>query len=87
MSATRLTNEQLRALARKGAPYRLAELATEQAQIRAQFPELFGRRAEAEEARPARKPMSKAARSAASARMRKYWAERRKAEKAKGGAR
>ena len=93
-----LDQEQLRRLARLGAVSRLEQIRAEEEAIRAEFPELFGgggtrgrrgrgRPAAAEqESRPARRrrrrPMSAAARKAVSERMRKYWADRRKA---KGG--
>jgi Micro-tubular organiser Mto1 C-term Mto2-binding region len=80
-----LNPEQLRRLARLGAIARLEQLKQEEAAIRAEFPELFGRgrrAAVAEAAKPGRRrrPMSSAARKAVSVRMRKYWAERRKAK-------
>ena len=84
-----LNQEQLRRLARLGATARLAELRQEEAAIRAEFPELFGRGrkvaakgdgAAAAGARRQRRAMSAAARKAVSERMRKYWAERRKAK-------
>jgi hypothetical protein len=82
-----LNPEQLRRLARLGAVARLEQLREEEAAIRAEFPELFGgRRANGRAARKkARKrtrrghPMTAAQRKAVSERMRKYWAERRKA--------
>ena len=85
-----LSQEQLRRLARLGAMARLEQLRQEEAAIRGEFPELFGggRRAEAADGqvrrgrRRGRRAMSAAARRAVSVRMRKYWAERRKA---KGG--
>lgn len=88
-----LNQEQLRRLARLGAMARLEQLRQEEAAIRAEFPELFGRgaRGAAGAGGGARKQkrkrrrggnMSAAARKAVSERMRKYWAERRKA---KGG--
>jgi hypothetical protein len=85
-----LNPEQLRRLARLGAVARLEQLQQEEAAIRSEFPELFGRgrRAAAVVAaeKPARgrkrarnrKPMTAAQRKAVSERMRKYWAERRK---------
>lgn len=77
MSATtKLTDAQLRRLALRGAPYRLAELAREEQAIRAAFPELFT------EGRP-RKQMSADARKAVSERMRKYWRDRRKGGESK----
>jgi hypothetical protein len=86
-----LNTEQLRRLARLGAVARLEQLREEEAAIRAEFPELFGRgRRGAQttglrepQARPRRrrKPMSAAQKKAVSERMRKYWAERRKAKK------
>jgi hypothetical protein len=85
-----LNTEQLRRLARLGAVARLEQLRQEEAAIRAEFPELFGSRRSARSARPAdgqatggRKPMSAAQRRAVSIRMRKYWAERRKAKAAR----
>ena len=80
-----LNTEQLRRLARLGAIARLEQLKQEEAAIRAEFPELFGRGRRAgvaEVAKPGRRRrrMSSAARKAVSERMRKYWAERRKAK-------
>jgi hypothetical protein len=80
-----LSTEQLRRLARLGAIARLEQLKQEEAAIRAEFPELFGRGRRAgvaEVAKPGRRrrQMSSAARKAVSVRMRKYWAERRKAK-------
>jgi hypothetical protein len=81
-----LNTEQLRRLARLGAIARLEQLKQEEADIRAEFPELFGRgrrAASVDVARPARRgrrKMSAAGRKAVSERMRKYWAERRKAK-------
>jgi hypothetical protein len=82
-----LNTEQLRRLARLGAIARLEQLKQEEAAIRAEFPELFGRGRRSEAAgaaKPAgrrrRKKMSAAARKAVSARMLKYWAERRKSK-------
>ena len=90
-----LNREQLRRLARLGAIARLAQLREEEAAIRAEFPELFGRAqravGKAEASAPAAVPsrrrprMSAAARKAVSERMRKYWAERRKAKAGKAG--
>ncbi|MGE3404034.1 MAG: hypothetical protein AB7K63_15695 [Vicinamibacterales bacterium] len=85
-----LSQEQLRRLARLGAVARLEQLRQEEAAIRAEFPELFGRgRGAAAAASPAagkdgggtrrRRRMSADMRKAVSERMRKYWAERRKA--------
>ena len=87
-----LNAEQIRRLARLGAMARLEQLRAEEAAIRAEFPELFGRGARRgngadEAAVPARRrrrvAMSPAARKAVSERMRKYWAERRKTKGAK----
>jgi hypothetical protein len=81
-----LSQEQLRRLARLGAIARLEQLRQEEAAIRSEFPELFGRgrRAQTSDGRTARRTrrraMSPAARKAVSERMRKYWAERRKAK-------
>jgi hypothetical protein len=80
-----LSQEQLRRLARLGAIARLEQLRQEEAAIRSEFPELFGRgrREQVSDGRTARRTrrraMSRAARKAVSERMRKYWAERRKA--------
>lgn len=90
----KLNHEQLRRLARLGAIARLEQLRQEEAAIRSEFPELFGRgRREnrtAEASAPAagtvrrrRRPMTAAARKAVSERMRKYWAERRKSKAGK----
>ena len=82
-----LNTEQLRRLARLGAIARLEQLKQEEAAIRAEFPELFGRGRRAavvDVAKPGRRSgrrkMSSEARKAVSVRMRKYWAERRKAK-------
>jgi hypothetical protein len=80
-----LNRQQLRQLAVKGAMTRLQELQNEEAAIRQAFPEL-GRKSPAALA-PAptrrRSRMSRAARKAVSERMKRYWAERRKAKAAK----
>ena len=78
-----LSQEQLRRLARLGATARLEQLRQEEAAIRAEFPELFGRRRKGADGSAAgagrrRRGMSVAARKLVSERMRKYWAERRK---------
>jgi hypothetical protein len=98
-----LSPDQLRRLARLGAVARLEQLRAEEAAIRGEFPELFGRGrrgAEMDGTRPGtgsaeraqkteaggsgrRRRMSAAARRAVSQRMRKYWAERRKAKAGK----
>jgi hypothetical protein len=87
-----LNAEQLRRLARLGAMARLEQIREEEAGIRAEFPELFGRgsrpgaappRASAAGGRRKRPAMSAASRKAVSERMRKYWAERRKAKGSK----
>jgi hypothetical protein len=87
-----LSQEQLRRLARLGAVARLEQLRAEEAAIRSEFPELFGRgrREDAAATAPAatgprrrRRKMSAAARKVVSERMRKYWAERRKGKAAK----
>lgn len=83
-----LSKDQLRRLAAMGAQARLEELRGEEAAIRQAFPEL-GRKASSgavtEAAPPAakRSRMSPAARRAVSERMKRYWAERRKAKAAK----
>jgi hypothetical protein len=89
-----LNREQLRRLARLGAIARLEQLQQEQAAIRSEFPELFGRGRREDGAaasapaagkprRRRRQPMSADGRKAVSERMRKYWAERRKAKAGK----
>ena len=91
-----LNAEQLRRLARLGAMSRLEQIRAEEAAIRAEFPELFGRGSRRDEAgedaapapsakgrRRGRSKMSPAARKAVSERMRKYWAERRKTKGSK----
>jgi hypothetical protein len=87
-----LNQEQLRRLARLGAVARLEQLRQEEAAIRQEFPELFGRgrRAQATASptpssgsRRRTRSMSAANRKAVSERMRKYWAERRKAKAGK----
>ncbi len=90
-----LSQDQLRRLARLGATARLEQLRQEEAAIRAEFPDLFGRRRHASSdaagagqaggsaTRRRRAAMSAAGRKAVSERMRKYWAERRKAKAAK----
>jgi hypothetical protein len=94
-----LNRDQLQRLARLGAQARLEELRREEAAIRAAFPDLSGRGGrgrgrKASAAEPAaaptvrrrrRRSMSPAARKAVSDRMRKYWAERRKAKGSKSG--
>jgi hypothetical protein len=85
-----LTQDQLRRLARLGAVARLEQLRQEEAAIRAEFPELFGRGRQGAASKPTesktsaparrRSRMSAAARKAVSERMRKYWAERRKSK-------
>ena len=80
-----LNQDQLRRLARLGAVARLEQLREEEAAIRAEFPELFGGRRgnghvkDAGVRKRRRKAMSAAQRKEVSERMRKYWAERRKA--------
>lgn len=89
-----MSRDELQRLARMGAKSRLEELRREEASIRRAFPELFrgrGRQAAATDAsagtrgrgRRRRGRMSAAARKAVSARMKKYWAARRKAKAAK----
>lgn len=85
-----LNRDQLQRLARLGAQARLVELRQEEAAIRAAFPDLFGGRGRGRKAAAAapagrrrRRGMSAAGRKAVSERMRKYWADRRKAKSAK----
>jgi hypothetical protein len=89
-----LDREQLRRLARLGAIARLAQLREEEVAIRSEFPELFGRgrREGGASAAPApaagtrrRRTMSADARRKVSERMRKFWAERRRAKAGKAG--
>ena len=80
-----LTREELQRLARLGAKSRLEELRREEASIHRAFPDLFagarGRRSNGTGASgKRRRRMSAAARKAVSARMKKYWAARRKAD-------
>lgn len=94
--ASELTRDDLKRFARLGAIRRLEELRREEAAIRSAFPELFrGGRAssapaaanagnQAPAARRRRPKMSAAARRAVSERMKKYWAERRKAKATRG---
>lgn len=91
-----LSQDQLRRLARLGAKARLEELRQEEAAIRAEFPDLFGRGPKqaagargsgqasgGRRRRRRRQAMSPAQRKLVSERMRKYWAERRKAKAGK----
>lgn len=77
----------LKSYARRGAEVRLAELNAEIHAIYAAFPELRrgSQASRGKSARPQRRRrrrgMSAAQRSAVSARMKKYWAARRKAKK------
>jgi hypothetical protein len=77
-----LTMDRLRELARAGAEVTIARLRAEIRAIEQTFPELANprkrRRVMARAAKRSRE-MSAAARRAASKRMKKYWAERRKA--------
>ena len=81
-----LSRDVLQQLARLGARARLAELRSEEAAIRHAFPDLFGGRGRQSSEggvtrrRRRRGGMSAAARKAVSARMKKYWAARRKAK-------
>jgi hypothetical protein len=84
---TKLTAGRLRELARAGAEVTLKRLRAEIIAIERTFPELalprgrrVVRRAVSEATRRTRR-MSAAARKAVSLRMRKYWAERKKAQK------
>ena len=76
-----LSREQLRRLARLGAQARLEELRAEEAAIRQAFPDVAGGPAvPGGGPRRRRSRMSAAARKAVSERMKKYWADRRKAK-------
>jgi hypothetical protein len=84
---TRLSAERLREWARAGAEATLKQLRAEIIAIERTFPELAlpkTRRAVRRSVKTARRrarAMSAAARKAVSERMKKYWAERRKAQK------
>jgi hypothetical protein len=75
----------LRAFALVGARARLDEIRKEEAALRSEFPELFRKGTSAASAaaspRRGRKAMTAAQKRAVSDRMKKYWADRRKAEK------
>jgi hypothetical protein len=75
-----LNRDELRRLARLGAKARLEELQREEKAIRGAFPDLFKGKARAAGGRKRRGGMSASARKAVSIRMKKYWAERRKAK-------
>ena len=85
--STRLSAERLREWARAGAEATLKQLRAEIIAIERTFPELAlpkTRRAVRRSVKTARRrarAMSAAARKAVSERMKKYWAERRKAQK------
>jgi hypothetical protein len=81
----------LKALARRGAEVRLAELQSEMNELHAAFPGLRSDtptprasvlRDNAGSGRKQRKPMTAAQRRAVGIRMKKYWAAKRKAAKA-----
>jgi hypothetical protein len=82
----RLNPQQLRDFARAGAEAALKRLRAEIIAIERAFPELAlprrrrAMRRSVERARTRTRQMSAAARKAISARMRRYWAERRKAQ-------
>jgi hypothetical protein len=84
--STRLSAERLREWARAGAEAALKELRSEIIAIERTFPELTlprtrgAIRRSATRARRRARTMSAAARRAVSRRMKKYWAERRKAK-------
>jgi hypothetical protein len=86
MARTPLTTDRLRELARTGAEVTLNRLRAEIIAIERAFPELRlaqGRRAakrSIKDATTQARTMSAAARKAVSARMKRYWAERRKAQ-------
>ena len=78
-----LSAERIRDLAKEGAAKALAQLKAEIVALERTFPELAARRGRARVAAQVRKQtrtMSAAARKVVSARMKKYWAERRKAK-------
>jgi hypothetical protein len=81
-----MSMEQLKNLAKAGAEATLARLRAEIVAIESTFPELAsakGRRRTLQTAERRAYHMSTAARKAVSARMKKYWAERRKAKAGK----
>ena len=84
MAAT-LDRQEMFRLARMGAEARLRALELERAQILRSFPGLTAQAGETQASAPAQTPvrrrrqMSAAERKSVSARMKKYWAERRKA--------
>jgi hypothetical protein len=85
-TSSKLTADRLRELARTGADVTLKRLRAEIIALERAFPELRlpqGRRAvrrSIKEAKTRTQTMSAAARKAVSARMKRYWAERRKAQ-------
>lgn len=85
-ASTRLSAERVRELARTGAEALLKQLRAEIIAIERTFPELeLGRRRRAvgrtlKSARKRGRDMSEEARQAVSRRMKKYWAERKKAQ-------
>lgn len=85
-TSTKLSAERVRELARTGADVTLKRLRAEIIALERAFPELRlpeGRRAvrrTIKEARTRTRTMSATARKAVSARMKRYWAERRKAQ-------
>jgi hypothetical protein len=85
-TSTKLTTDRLRELARTGADVTLKRLRAEIIALERAFPELRlpqGRRAvrrSIREATAKTRTMSAAARKTVSARMRRYWAERKKAQ-------
>ena len=79
-----LTFEKLRELARAGAEEALQRLRSEIGAIERTFPELATgeqRRTAVKEVKAGTRRMSAAAKKTASQRMKKYWAERRKAKR------
>ena len=85
--AVNMDRSELVRLARLGAEARLVALERERAEILRSFPDLKNGTAtrSAVSSGPRRRPqMSAAARRAVSIRMKKYWADRRKAKEAKG---
>lgn len=85
--ASELSRDDMRRFARLGAMKRLEELRKEESAIRSTFPELFRAAsrpvATVSAASRSRKPyrMSPDAKRAVSERMKKYWADRRKAKR------
>lgn len=83
-ATSKLSGERIRELAKTGAEALLRELRADIVAIERTFPELAtpgGRHATMQEVKKRTRQMSTAARKAVGLRMKKYWAERRAANK------